>query len=69
MRSNATVGPPVELLCYRTNTLTLERYLRIDEDDAFLLATRRLWTERLIEAFHELPPIPWDRAPVSTSTV
>lgn len=69
MRSNATVGPPVELLCYRTNTLTLERYLRIDEDDAFLLATRRLWTEKLIEAFHELPPIPWDRAPVSTSTV
>jgi len=59
LRSNMTVGPPIELLCYERNALRFTHYLSLDEDDSFLLRFRREWNERAIQAFRELPEIVW----------
>ena len=59
MRSNLTVGPPVELLAYRTNSLLLDGYQKFDANSNFLREISRAWDQRLKDAFHLMPPLSW----------
>lgn len=61
LRSNATVGPPIELLVYEDNTYESDHYLRFDEDDDYLRAIRQHWNEALKEAFSGLPQLEWEK--------
>lgn len=73
IRSNVTVGPPIEVLVYRRDTLTTGDYLKLDNDSAYLRDLKRSWEEGLREAFMKLPPINWasakDRAADSRNVV
>jgi putative proteasome-type protease len=55
MRSNATVGPPIEVLLYPANTMRQGAYLRLDEDHEYLKAIREAWAVNLRQAFDQLP--------------
>ena len=55
MRSNASVGAPVELLIYQKNSFCLDEYYCFQEDNEYLITIRRLWHEKLKEAFIQLP--------------
>ena len=55
MRSNATVGPPIEVLLYPVNTMRHGMYLRLAEDDPFLQEIRQAWAANLRQAFDQLP--------------
>ena len=55
MRSNATVGPPIEVLLYPVNTMRQGNYLRLEEDDDYLKAIRQAWAVNLRQAFDQLP--------------
>lgn len=55
MRSNVSVGPPVDLLLYHKDSLTFNEYYRFEESDDYLLSLRRHWQEKLSEAFASLP--------------
>ena len=59
MRSNLSVGPPIETLVYRTDTLTLNEPLRFDENSEFLRELKRCWDQRLKDAFRQMPPFAW----------
>lgn len=59
MRSNLTVGPPIEVMVYETNSLLLNRYYRFEEDSEYLRELKRSWDRNLKEAFSKLPPIAW----------
>lgn len=59
MRSNLTVGPPIELLLYRRDALAINDYHRFDEDSEYLRELKRAWHSRLKTAFKRLPPINW----------
>jgi putative proteasome-type protease len=59
MRSNLTVGPPVELLVYRTNSLVLAGHRKFNADSRFLRETGRAWDQRLKDAFHLMPALSW----------
>ncbi len=61
IRSNATVGPPVEVLLYRRDRLALDGYLSLDADDPYLALLRRRWNEKLMEAFEALPMVDLER--------
>jgi putative proteasome-type protease len=61
MRSNATVGPPIDLLVYPSGSLEVSRYRRLDTEDPDLKAIRAQWDEALRRAVHELPGIRFDR--------
>ncbi|MCG3202632.1 MAG: hypothetical protein NFCOHLIN_02517 [Gammaproteobacteria bacterium] len=73
IRSNVTVGPPIEVLVYRRDTLAAGDYLKLDNDSAYLRDLKRSWEEGLREAFMKLPPINWasakDRAADSRNIV
>ena len=57
MRSNITVGPPIELQLYATDSLLLDRYERFDSDSDYLRELKKQWSAGLLEAFAKLPPL------------
>ncbi len=61
MRANATVAPPVEILVYENDTFEADHYIRLAEEDSYLLTLRRAWGEAINEAFGELPLFEWEK--------
>ncbi|MGE0384316.1 MAG: peptidase [Gammaproteobacteria bacterium] len=59
MKSNLTVGPPIEVLIYRRDTLVLQEYHRFGEDSEYLRTLKRSWDGEVKAAFHRLPPLAW----------
>ncbi|MCB1844976.1 MAG: peptidase [Halioglobus sp.] len=58
MRSNATVGPPIELLFYPADALDAPAlYAKLEEIDPYLVSLRRAWDENIRRAFEDLPPL------------
>ena len=57
MRSNASVGPPIEVMLYRAGQPGSATHLVFDEDDRYLREIRRVWAENLRQAFERLPAI------------
>ncbi len=60
MRSNVTVGPPIDLLIYRRDELRVTRYRRLEAGDPDLKGIREQWEQALRKAVHELPEISFD---------
>ncbi|MFN3545143.1 MAG: peptidase [Thiobacillus sp.] len=63
IRSNLTVGPPVELLIYSTNALDGGRRLLFTEDHPYYRALGDAWNEGLKQALNNLPPFEWENQP------
>lgn len=57
MRSNVTVGPPIELLVYRKDSLVLDTYRRFSAADQDLNAIHAVWEQSLRRAVEQLPQI------------
>jgi len=57
MRSNVTVGPPIDLLVYGTDELRVTRYRRFTAQDADLRQIHQQWEHALRKAILELPEI------------
>lgn len=63
IKSNATVGPPIELLRYQTDSLRFSGYLHLEAEDPYLLELMRAWDARLHEAFEKVPQFEWGGPP------
>ncbi|HEY5645317.1 MAG TPA: peptidase [Pseudomonadales bacterium] len=59
MRSNLTVGPPIELLVYERDTFNLQRHYVFRADSDYLKQLNKVWDQNLRQAFNSLPPITW----------
>ncbi|MDP4599377.1 MAG: peptidase [Pseudomonadales bacterium] len=59
IRSNLTVGPPIEVMIYEQDSLTRDRYYRFEESSEYMRELSRSWDGKLKEAFAGLPPIAW----------
>ena len=57
MRSNASVGPPIELMMYRAGAHGAHTHIVYQEDDPYLREIREAWAENLRLAFDRLPAI------------
>ena len=60
MRSNMTVGPPVDLLIYRKDTMKVSAQRRFAASDPELKEIHLKWEQSLRKAIIELPPIHFD---------
>jgi putative proteasome-type protease len=58
MRSNATVGPPIEVLTYETDRFRVCSHMIFDQDDEYLRVLRTAWQSYVEKAFSVLPPLP-----------
>jgi len=59
MRSNISVGLPIDLLVYETDTLTVKLKRRIDETDPYFQMVHTQWGEGLRRVFAQLPNPDW----------
>ena len=59
LRSNLSVGMPLDLAVYRRDSLKLEMNRRIDEDDPYFSMIRQRWSQALREASLGLPDPDW----------
>jgi putative proteasome-type protease len=62
MRSNITVGPPIDLVIYCTGELRISRYRRFMAQDPDLRDIHMRWEHALRKAVLELPAIHFDPA-------
>lgn len=62
MRSNLTVGPPIEVLMYDADSLVVNKSYRFEESSEYLRQLKSAWDQRLKDAFNNLPPIAWSKA-------
>lgn len=57
MRSNASVGPPIEIMLYRADRPSPPVHLVFEEGHPYLMAIRESWSVNLRRAFDQLPPL------------
>ena len=57
MRSNVTVGPPIDLLLYETDSLEITCHRRFTDRDPNLVQVRLQWDQALRKAVLDLPPV------------
>jgi putative proteasome-type protease len=61
IRSNLSVGLPLDLVSIKRDALRVHSHANIDEDHAYFRMIRSRWSESLRHAFHELPDPEWLR--------
>lgn len=59
MRSNLSVGLPIDLLSYEKGSLRVGMTRRYDENDAYMREISRIWSAGLRKAFADVPDISW----------
>jgi len=59
MRSNLSVGMPIDLICYEVGSLKVDRRRRLDNGDAYFTDLSRDWGEGMKQAFRHLPEMVW----------
>ncbi len=59
MRSNLSVGPPIELTIYEAGSLQPGRFYRFEEDSEYLRQLKKSWDKLLKDSFKKLPPVAW----------
>jgi len=60
MRSNLSVGLPIDLACYAANSLQAAQTRRFDEHDPYMLSLSQSWNEGVKRAFAQLPRLDWN---------
>lgn len=55
MKSNLSVGLPLDLLCYERDSLHVRHHTLIDAKDPYFTSLRERWGEQLRKVFNELP--------------
>ncbi len=61
IRSNLSVGLPLDLAIYRRDSLALGTRVNIDADDEYFRMVRSRWGEALRQAFKDMPDPEWPR--------
>jgi putative proteasome-type protease len=59
MKSNISVGPPINLVMYETDCLVVRNRLLLRLGDPYLAEIRKMWEISLKEAFDRIPDINW----------
>jgi putative proteasome-type protease len=63
IRSNLSVGLPLDLVLVRRDRCVVARHINIDHDNAYFASIRKRWSEALREVFTHLPEPDWLRSP------
>ena len=59
MRSNLSVAPPIDLLCYPEGSLSADLRIDIQDGDVYFADLRRQFSQGMLELFDRLPDPAW----------
>lgn len=57
LKSNLSVGPPIDIQFYHEGSLALGEYYHLSEDNSYLREIHTVWNQKMIESFMQLPPL------------
>ncbi|MEN9251931.1 MAG: proteasome-type protease [Thermostichales cyanobacterium HHBFW_bins_127] len=63
MKSNISVGPPIDMILMKANTFRIRHRLRLKGGDPYLDQMRQSWEQSLKQAFERLPAPVWQEEP------
>jgi len=69
LRSNISVGLPLDLLLYEKDKLAVTRFVTIDEKNQYFQMIRNTWGQQLKHVFEGIADPVWDAAPETTVNV
>ncbi len=69
LRSNISVGLPLDLLVYKADSLAVTRFVTIDEKNQYFQMIRSTWGQQLKTVFEGIDDPVWNAAPEATSNV
>jgi len=59
MRSNLSVGMPIDLVCYERDSLKVRMRRRFDQGDPYFTTLSKEWSEGVRTVFRRLPELEW----------
>ncbi|MDC0835703.1 peptidase [Leptolyngbya valderiana BDU 20041] len=59
MKSNISVGPPINVLMYQRDTFEIRHRLRLRLGSPYLAKIRRYWEDAVRQTFEQMPDIEW----------
>ena len=62
LKSNLSVGLPLDLLIYEADSLRADRLTHIDETNSYFRMIRSTWGQRLRQVFDSIPDPDWEEA-------
>lgn len=68
LRSNVSVGLPLDLLVYEENSLRVTRFASLNDENVYYKMIHDTWGERLRQVFDELPEPQWAATVPDTPT-
>ena len=68
LKSNLSVGLPLDLLVYEADALKVDKLIHIDESNAYFRMIRTTWGQRLRQVFDSIPEPSWSGADADLST-
>jgi putative proteasome-type protease len=69
LRSNISVGLPLDLLIYENNSLAVTRFVTIDEGNQYFQMIRQTWGKQLKAVFESIDDPEWNAAPDAKTNV
>ncbi len=63
MRSNLSVGMPIDLICYQRDSLKIAMRRRFEAGDAYFAGLSSKWSDGVRRVFRELPELDWSPPP------
>jgi putative proteasome-type protease len=69
LRSNISVGLPLDLLLYEKDSFTVSHFVTIDERNQYFQMIRNTWGDQLKRVFETTANPVWDAAPDTTDNV
>jgi putative proteasome-type protease len=69
LKSNISVGLPLDLLVYNNEDLAVTRFVTIDEQNQYFQMIRRSWGSQLKRVFEAIDDPVWDAPPEDTLNV
>ncbi len=69
LRSNISVGFPLDLLVYEKDSLAIRRFVTIDESNQYFQMIRSTWGRQLKSVFEGIADPVWNAAPETTTNV
>jgi putative proteasome-type protease len=63
LRSNVSVGLPLDMLVYEEDSLAVTRFVTIDEQNQYFNLLRTTWSQQLKAVFEVIDAPVWDAAP------
>jgi putative proteasome-type protease len=60
IRSNLSVGPPIDMMIYNKDSLDAGRRFTLTEDDPFYRSVALSWSAGLVQALENLPRFAWE---------